>query len=147
MWLIKRLLQLGLFFALLVPLAACGGTPVAFADLPLHPAATVIQPGSNPLAETVSNSLRESLGGQNVKLDLQVYALPAGTNWDEIKGFYEEQIKGDWKTEAKLTQDTQALKLIGWSRGGFASEQGLVVGYGPGLLNNPPFMIVALFSE
>jgi hypothetical protein len=132
---------------MLAVLAACGGKPVTFADIPLLPAAAPLQAGTHPFADTVSKTLRDSLGGKNVKLDMQLYGLPTETNWVDVKGFYETQIKGDWKTESRLAQDTPAFKLAGWSRGGFASEQGLVVGYGAGMLGNPPFLIVALFSE
>ncbi len=129
-------------------LAACGGSaPATLATISLPPDATQLQKGSNPLADTIADGFRESMGAQGEKVELQLYALPADTQWDDIKGFYEQEIKDDWKAEAQLAQDSDAFKTVGWTRGGFASEQGLVVGYSPALLDTPPFLMVALFSE
>ncbi|MFP4436550.1 MAG: hypothetical protein ACLFVO_04825 [Chloroflexaceae bacterium] len=144
---VRRLLNLGLLGMFLVTLVACGSEPVAFADIPLHPAATPLQAGSNPLADSVGNSFREAVSQEDVQVDVQLYALPVDINWEEVKVFYEEQIAGDWEADARLTQDTEAFKTIGWSRGGFVGEQGLAIGYGPPLLGNAPYLMVALFSE
>lgn len=78
---------------------------------------------------------------------MQPYTLPADVGWDEIKGFYEEEIKEDWKAETQLTQESEALKTVDWTRGSLASEQGLAIGYGPALLDKPPFLMIVLFSE
>ena len=58
-------------------------------------------------------------------------SLPADATWEQVTGFYEHEVTGDWETEAQLAQDTAAFKTVGWTRGGLASEQGLVVGYSP----------------
>lgn len=145
---VRRWKDLWLMLVLVAALTACsGGEPVAFADIPLHPAATPLQAGSHPLADSVGNSFREAVSQENVQVDMQLYVLPADTSWEEVKGFYEAQIGGDWKVDSRLAQDTEAFKTIGWSRGGFASEQGLAIGYGPPLLGNAPYLMVALFSE
>jgi hypothetical protein len=137
----------GIVLLLLVALAACGGEPVTFAQLPLHPQATPLEPGSHPMADTVADGFRQALSGGNVTMDVQLYSLPADASWETVRSFYETQVAGDWKTEPALAQDTEFFKTIGWSRGSFASEQGLAVGYGPPLLGSPPFLMVALFSE
>lgn len=145
---IRRMLGLCMMLALFVSLTACGGgAPVAFSDIPLHPAATPLQAGSNPLADTVGKSFREAISQKNVQVDIQLYALPIDMVWEDVKGFYETQIAGDWKAESALTQNTEAFKTIGWTRGGFASEQGPAIGYGPALLGNAPYLMAALFSE
>ncbi|GAB4425291.1 MAG: hypothetical protein OHK0015_05170 [Chloroflexi bacterium OHK40] len=147
---VRLLSGLLLVLTLLGALAACGGEPVTLADLPVHPDASPLEPGSNPMADTVADSIRQSFGQGAVSVDMQLYTLPAETSWERVQAFYEEQISaigGDWEAEPQLAQDTPALKTIGWSRGAFAGEQGLVISYGPPLLGNPPFLLVALVSE
>jgi hypothetical protein len=144
---VRRLLNLGLLGMFLVTLVACGSEPIAFADIPMHPAATPLQAGSNPLADSVGNSFREAVGKEDVQVDVQLYALPVDTSWEEVKGFYKEQIADDWEADTRLAQDTEAFKTIGWSHGGFVGEQGLAIGYGPPLPGNAPYLMVALFSE
>lgn len=99
------------------------------------------------MADTVGDSFRQAISQENVQVDMELYTLPADTTWEDIQAFYNEQITGDWKAATELTQDTEAFKTIGWTRGSFASEQGLAVGYGPALLGSPPFLMVAMFSE
>ncbi len=146
---VRHMLSLCLLFVFIVPLAACGGggEPVAFADIPVFPDATPLEPGTNTLADTVGDSFRQAVSQENVQVDMELYTLPADASWEEIQAFYTEQIAGDWEAETALTQDTEAFKTIGWTRGGLASEQGLAIGYGPPLLGNSPFLMVAMFSE
>lgn len=144
---IRRWFSLGVMLVLFATLAACGGEPVAFTEIPVHPNATPLQSGSNPLADSVGNSFREAVSQENVAVDMQLYALPTDMNWEDVKGFYEAQIGEEWEADARLAQDTEVFKTIGWTRGGFASEQGLAIGYGPPLLGNAPYLMVALFSE
>lgn len=144
---LRRMLGAAMLLILALALAGCSAEPVSFADLPLHPAATTLAAGINPLADSVSESFREAMGGENVELEMQLYSLPPEMGWEEIKSFYEQQIGGDWEAAAALGQETEMFKTIGWTRGSFASEQGLAVGYGPPMLGNAPFLIVALFSE
>jgi hypothetical protein len=143
----KLIARLVMSLLIACALAACGGPPATLATIPLPPDATRLEAGSNPMADTIADGFRQSMTQQNGKVELQLYALPADAGWEQIRGFYEQQIKDDWKSEAQLAQDAEAFKTIGWTRGGLASEQGLVVGYSPALLDAPPFMMVALFSE
>jgi hypothetical protein len=143
----KRIPALLLVLVLLAALTACGDEPVAFEELPIHPQASPLVAGSHPMADTVANSFRQAVGQEGVAIDLQLYALPAETSWEEIQSFYADALTGDWKSEPRLAQDSSAFKTIGWARGAFAGEQGLAVGYGPALLGSPPFLMVALFSE
>ena len=139
-------LLLSLLFAFI--LVACGGgTPVALATIPVPPAATQLQAGSDPLADLLADGMRQSMSQQGGTVEVQLYTLPAEATWEQVKGFYEHEVTGDWTTEAQLAQDSAAFKTVGWTRGGLASEQGLVVGYSPALLDQPPFIMVALVSE
>jgi hypothetical protein len=133
---------------LLLSLAACGGQPVAFADLPMLPDAAPLEEGTNTIADSVSSSFKESLSGENVGVELKLYAVPAETSWEQIKTFYTDQLAAtDWKSDERIAQDSDAFKTVGWTRGGLASEQGLAVGYGPDLLGEGAFLMVALISE
>jgi hypothetical protein len=143
----KRLPALLLVLVALVALTACGGEPVSFEELPIHPAASPLDAGSHPMADSVADSFRQAVGQEGVQLDMQLYALPDETSWEEIQSFYAESLAGDWKSEPRLSQDSSAFKTVGWARGALAGEQGLAVGYGPPLLGSPPFLMVALFSE
>ena len=144
-----RKLTAGLVLSLLlsVVLVACGGTPATLATIPVLPNATQLAAGSNPMADTLADSFRQSMAQQSGTVEMQLYTLPADATWDHVKGFYAQEITGDWQSEAQLAQNAESFKMVGWTRGGFASEQGLVVGYSPALLGQPPFMLVALFSE
>lgn len=144
----KHIVRLVVSLSIVYVLAACGGSsPVTLDAIPLPPNATQLEAGSNPLAETMADGFRDSMGPQGDKVEVQLYSLPADADWGAIKNFYEQEIKDDWQTEAQFVQDTEAFKTVGWTRGSLASEQGLLVGYGPALLDTPPFMMVALFSE
>jgi hypothetical protein len=143
----KLIARLALSLLALCALAACGSPPVAFSSIPLPPDATRLQPGTNPLADSIANGFSQSMGKEGGTIEVYLYNLPAETQWDDVKAFYDGQIKDDWKAETQLAQDIEAFKAVGWTRGSFASEQGLVVGYSPGFLDAPPFMMVALFSE
>ncbi len=144
---VRRWMRLWILLMLFVSLTACGGTPVAFADIPVHPDAAPLQAGGHLLADTVGNTFREAVSQENVQVDMQMYTLPLDTDWEAVKAFYEEQIANDWKANDRLAQDTEAFKTIGWTCGSFVSKQGLAIGYGPPLLGNPPYLMVALFSK
>lgn len=143
-----RIMGIILTILVLFSITGCGGQPVAFADLPVHPDAQPLQAGQNTLADSVANSFTQSVSSEKVKVDLQLYAIPEGTSWDQIKSFYADKLGGtDWKAASELNQDSEAFKTVGWTRGGFAGEQGLAIGYGPDLLGEGAFLMVALISE
>lgn len=136
-----------LVVGLLGALAGCGSTPVTFADLPAHPAMTALERGANTMADSLAASLESSLAERG-SVELKLYRVPEDVIWEEIDGFFTESLAdSDWKPADELRQESSALNTIGWTRGSFASEQGLVVGYGPDLLGDGAFLIVALFSE
>ena len=65
-----------------------------------------------------------------------------------MKGFYGEALGGgDWKAAAELDSSTDTISTAGWQRGSLASEQVLVLGFVPPLLDEGPVLIVSLFSE
>lgn len=133
----------------LLALTACGdGQPVAFVDLPMIPDAAPLEEGANTIADSVSNSFKASLSSENVEVELKLYAVPAEMSWEQIKTFYTDQLAAtDWESDERITQNSDTFKTVGWTRGGFASEQGLAVGYGRDLLGEGAFLMVALISE
>ena len=136
-----------IMFGLLLSLSACGSKPVTFADLPAHPDAVPMERGTNSVADTVAASLESSLSERG-KVELKLYSMPGTISWEEVDGFYEESLKeSDWKAVADLRQESSIINTVGWTRGSFASEQGLVVGYAPNIVDDGAFLIVALFSE
>jgi hypothetical protein len=132
----------------LLTVAACGAPAVTMTDVPVFPGATVLETGQNEIADAASDGLKQALSSESVTAEVQMYALPAGTNWDEVTQFYNDKLAStDWKTSADIAQDTEFFKVVGWTRGSFNSEQALGVGYGPEMLGNQPFLMIALMSE
>lgn len=132
---------------MLAGLAGCGGSPVTFAELPVHPELAPLERGTNSLADTMADTLEGSMG-ESVSAELKLYSVPAELSWEELDSFYATSLaEGDWKAADELRQESDALNTVGWTRGSLASEQGLVVGYGPPMLGDDAFLIVMLFSE
>ena len=80
-------------------LAACGGSPPAtLTDIPAYPDAVELKPGESTLADTLGQNnqadaaLRAQLGTGG-KTDQKGYSLPKGTNWDQLKSFYDDKLK------------------------------------------------------
>lgn len=133
-----------MFMAVLV---ACGGEPVAMSAVPIFPNTSPLEAGQNSMADTIAETL-DSMVGDQLTSEINLYALPAEATWDDIKSFYATELaETDWKTADELTQESTAINITGWTRGGLASEQVLVVGHSPDLLGDGAFLIVGLFSE
>lgn len=132
---------------LLTTLAGCGAPPVTYDAIPVPPEATLMERGTNTLADTIATSLESSLAERGT-VELQLYSVPNTVIWEEIDGFYSESlVDSDWKPAEELRQENAAINTTGWKRGSLASEQGLMVGYAPDILGDGAFLIVALFSE
>jgi hypothetical protein len=132
---------------MVIALTACGSTPVTYADIPLPTDITALAPGQNTLADTLNSSFSDALRSHG-SVETKLYSVPATMTSEQVSAFYAEQLgKTDWKPSQELTQDSGAFKTVGWQRGGYASEQGLVVGYSADMLGDGAFMMVALFSE
>ena len=87
--------------ALALPALACGlSQDVAMSDLPVYPDATVLQPGDNPVADTLANNIelnaQLSVGGS---VEQVAHQMPAGTTWEQAKAYYGGQLEDDgWKS-------------------------------------------------
>ena len=103
----SKFLPVVLVFAFaMLALTACGSKPATISELPIYPGATALQPGQDPIADTLVQNmsqdaaLRSSLGvgGQ---IEQQAFRLPEGTTWDDVRSYFDTQL-GDagWKNGA-----------------------------------------------
>ncbi|MBP7044651.1 MAG: hypothetical protein KBE23_17995 [Chloroflexi bacterium] len=96
----KSGLFLGLLVGLLVLLAACGGKAATMADIPAYPDAVALEPGVDPIADTLVNNMvqdaqvRSSVGAGG-QIEQKAYRLPAGTTWEQVQSFYNDKLGGD----------------------------------------------------
>ncbi len=92
------------FLILVLLLAACGAKPVTVADLPVYPGATALNPGDDPIADTLLQNaaqdaqIRDSMGVGG-GIEQQAFSLPADASWDAVSKFYTDELTGDgWKS-------------------------------------------------
>lgn len=139
-----------LFPILVLVLAAlaCGGAdPVTMDELGVFPGASPVEEG-NLVAESLAESIREGAGSEAVDVDVRTYRLPGGTAWEEVSLFYTSQTAGgDWTAAADLTQSSEFVSTLGWTRGGLMAPQAFVVAFTPDPLGGPPYLVQMLFSE
>ena len=132
----------------LTALAACGTPPATLSDIPVHPKATPLEKGKNPIADAAIDAMNKSFADQKLKNEVKLYSVPADVTWDQVKSFYTDKLNGgDWKSDAQLLNESPAFSAIGWTRGG--ESQALVVGFGPDPLGQggDGFLMVMLASK
>lgn len=129
-------------------LGACGGAPpVTFSALPSYPAAAELQPGQNAAADAIADSMRSALSA-DLNGEIRAYELPADTTFDQVQSYFSSQIgESDWAVNEALASDTEAFSTVGWQRGRDASQQVLMLGYVPPVLDAAPLLFVSLFSH
>jgi hypothetical protein len=147
----KRLRTIGLLVlsvvVLMLTVACGGGEPVTMSEVPVYPNAEPMAAGENSMADMLSETLSGAVGEQ-LSSEINLYRLPADADWPAIEEFYTNELADtDWEAAEELAQQNEAINVTGWSRGGFASEQVLMIAYSPDMLGEGAFMIVALFSE
>jgi hypothetical protein len=140
-----------LFLPLLVLMLAalaCGGSePITVADVPVFEGANPIKEGQSTVAEAVVTALESSADQEGVTAEATVYSVPDGKTWDDIKNFYGSQLGSEWKADDQLTQTEEGFNTAGWTRGGLASEQALIVAWVNDPIVKKDFMVLVLFSE
>lgn len=111
---------------------ACLPARVPFSAIPLPPAAEAAKlegPEEVPIDLTqgdIHEAVREGYG----KPRIEIYALPAETDWGKVTQFYAEQFNGkDWQPEPRLSRRKGYYEMTGWSRGGSFDRQALVVAF------------------
>lgn len=99
----KSSLCLGLLVVLLILLAGCGSKAATMADIPAYPEATALEPGVDPVADTLVKNMvqdaqiRNSVGAGG-EIEQKAYRLPAGTTWEQVQSFYNDKLGTDgWK--------------------------------------------------
>lgn len=143
----KTLLKVLFVLFLTATLSACGGEPLTFDQVPV-PSDAQESTTTDPIITTMQDSMKQSMGDKVSKFESKTYTMPPSTEWTTIKGFYSDTLRsGDWKAEDQLAIDTDIMKIQGWTRGSFASEQALIVGYYPSLLGDESYLMVMLASE
>ena len=112
-------------------LTACGSKPAALSDIPAYPGATALQAGESALADTLAqnNQTDAAMRGQlgvGGQTEQQGYSLPQDVTWEQVKGFYEDELKGDgWGTNSMVSgmmeqmgQGNDVFKTANWQKGG-----------------------------
>lgn len=133
---------------LLLAILACGGSdPITIGEIAPFPGATLAEQG-NVLADSIAESIKNGAGREAEQIDVRTYVLPAGTTWEAVRSFYASQSGvGDWEPAEELAEETDYINTAAWSRGGFGSEQVLLVAHSIDPLGGPPYLFLVLFSE
>ncbi len=136
-------------FALMLAALACGGSsPVTIDEIPVFPGATALQSGESPMADQLAQVVAESAGEEDVRSDIRLYSVPAGTTWEQIREYYTSELSGtDWEQDTQLDQNSEFFQSMGWTRGSLSSEQALVVGFTQDPFSGDSILMISLFSE
>jgi hypothetical protein len=144
----KTLARASLALLVLLLIAACGAQPIAIDQVPVYPGAQPMERGQNTLADSVADAMRQSAGEQGLNTQFRFFALPGGTTWDDVKGFYsDEMASAGWTPESALNVEGGAFQAIGWSRGSGNNQQALMVAYVSDVTGEGAFAIAGLFSK
>ncbi|MCB8978809.1 MAG: hypothetical protein H6657_15430 [Ardenticatenaceae bacterium] len=128
--------KLAFLLVVLVFLVACGGGMVAIGDIPAYPDATALEPGVDPVADTLVDNMAQdaqirdsvNVGGQ---IEQKAYRLPAGASWDDVQNFYNDKLGDDgWESGlggiagsiagdvmSSVNQSNDMMQTTFWSRG------------------------------
>src|SRR5690349_9393593 len=100
-------------------LAACGGSPPAqLSDVPVYPNATQLQPGQNPMADSLAKNVQQA-GAMGAKLDQKIFTLPDDVSWDQVKSFYTDKLTAaGWSAMSLPIPDNDMFKMTLWTRSG-----------------------------
>ena len=81
-----------------------------------------------------SDTMDKAMTSESLKSEVKLYSVPAEVTWDQVKTFYTEKLgSGDWKSNDKMLQESEAFSAIG---------------YGPDVMGNgTPFLMVMLASR
>lgn len=146
----NRNLVLGIALAALLAAAitACGGAssqPVTLNDVPTYANTKLLQPGENPMADSLANNVQQAAGlGQ--KLDQKIYTLPGDATWDQINSFYTGKLGGTgWQTISlpAAAAANPMMQLSIWKRGG----QSLTVARLTDPTSNNSFLLFSLSTQ
>lgn len=119
----KLVFAISLFALLVAGVTACGGgssQPITLNDVPAYANAKLLQPGENPMADSLAANVQQAAGAGQ-KLDQRMYTLPQDTSWDQVNKFYTDKLGGSgWQT-ISLPAGAAAnpvMQISIWKRGG-----------------------------
>ena len=87
----------------LVILPGCGGS-VTSGDLPTYPGAAELKAGESTIGNTLGKNMKQDAAlrqamGTGGKTEQRGFKLPAGTTWEQVKSFYDKELKaGGWES-------------------------------------------------
>ena len=145
MKLFNRMFAVVLIALAMLSIAACGGAaaPATLGDIPVYPNATALQPGQNPMADTLAKNVQQA-GAMGAKLDQKIFTLPKDASWDQIKGFYSDKLTGaGWSAANLPIPDNDMFKMTLWTRG----SQNLTVGQLTEPISKDSFLLFSLSSQ
>ena len=136
---------LGLLILALALACVGAGTPIPISDIPDYPGASIIDAAADPIASLLIESMQEAAAADTeVDAKFNVYSLPDGTTWKDVKDFYTGAMKDTgWKSADDLTIDEDVFHMIGWER----SKQALGIGFVPEEVGGTPLLLVMLATE
>ncbi|NUM44181.1 MAG: hypothetical protein HUU38_05695 [Anaerolineales bacterium] len=88
------------FILMVLVLAACGAKPVTIADLPVYPNATALNPGDDPIADTLVENMAQDAQirtsvGVGGSVEQKAFSLPADASWDALNKFFTDELTGN----------------------------------------------------
>jgi hypothetical protein len=111
---------------------ACLSARVPFSAIPAPPAAEVAKlegPEEVPI-DLTQGDIHDAVGEDYGKPRIEIYALPAETDWGTVTQFYAGQFNGgDWQPEPRFSRKKGYYEMMGWSRGGRFNRQALIVAF------------------
>jgi hypothetical protein len=113
----KMALLITLLMAMSV-LVACGGRPVAVSDIAVYTGATLLRAGEDPIADTLIQNMEQDASmrtniGVGGSIEQTAYRLPAGTTWEQVKGFYDKELAAaGWKSGAGGPAGSMASSIM-----------------------------------
>lgn len=97
----RRILPLLL---VVLALTACGAKPVTIADLPVYPNATALNPGDDPVADTLVQNMAQDAQirtsvGVGGSIEQKAFSVPADASWDAVNKFFTDELTGNgWES-------------------------------------------------
>jgi len=93
----RQLALIGVLAIFLVTMPGCGGNATS-SDLPRFPGAAQLKPGESALGSTLAQNMKQDAAvrqaaGMGGKIEQMGFTLPAGSTWEQIKGFYDKELK------------------------------------------------------
>lgn len=98
---LRHLLPLMLFVFIL---AACGAKPATIADLPVYPNATALNPGDDPVADTLVQNMAQDAqirtsAGVGGSIEQKAFRVGADASWDAVNKFFTDELTGNgWQS-------------------------------------------------